>query len=459
MLPNNGSIVIIDDKIEEAMPILKMLSKNNTAYRYYDGPSSLPTTGHEKKAIRVLFLDYNLNVGVVSEDSQVSTIKGIISRIIKPENGPYVIFAWSSSQTCEQSLNKVFEGALSHLGPCDTIVLDKSDYFDSNPEGAYVFKTEKEEQLQNEILNKIREILLLEYYSHWENKVVGISQKIVYESYKVVSGLEGQDRGSEVAEKIIQVLAKIRLEKAIQGADNKLVVASSYYSLNDVFLNHLNIETDSISLNNENSISITHENDSITAISKGKISSWLNINTLKNSSHIGKVFFDNDNSFDTSCLLKDSTLANLEEITRNSEESFGQISVEISPECDFANNKRRFYRIVPGVAISEDWIKERTKKKDLDMVISYKDNKKVAEPKSKLSNNILFLGPYESTEQRKRIYLFLDLAQFKTVPISDKEGNDYIQQKEVLFSLNMLLVQHIKQALAGLIQKIGYPNL
>lgn len=38
-LPKNGSVVIIDDKIEEAFPLMNALAKRGVPYSYYDGKS------------------------------------------------------------------------------------------------------------------------------------------------------------------------------------------------------------------------------------------------------------------------------------------------------------------------------------------------------------------------------------------------------------------------------------
>ena len=36
-LPKNGSIVIVDDQITEALPLMNALAKRGVSYSYYDG--------------------------------------------------------------------------------------------------------------------------------------------------------------------------------------------------------------------------------------------------------------------------------------------------------------------------------------------------------------------------------------------------------------------------------------
>ena len=59
-LPKNGSVVIIDDKIEEAFPLMNALAKRGVPYSYYDGKSK----NYPEKTldnVRIIFLDMHLD--------------------------------------------------------------------------------------------------------------------------------------------------------------------------------------------------------------------------------------------------------------------------------------------------------------------------------------------------------------------------------------------------------------
>lgn len=96
MLPNNGSIVIIDDQIAEARPLFSFLSKENKSFRYFDGRgSSLPIDDEgDKEAVRLIFLDYNLTAGSTGSNN-ISTIMTNLKHLISNNNGPYYILLWS----------------------------------------------------------------------------------------------------------------------------------------------------------------------------------------------------------------------------------------------------------------------------------------------------------------------------------------------------------------------------
>ncbi|MFL9839315.1 hypothetical protein ABS768_17705, partial [Flavobacterium sp. ST-75] len=58
-LPSDGSVIVIDDKISEAIPLIKLLSKKGIATTYYSGKDTeLPLQPLQK--IRLAFVDIQL---------------------------------------------------------------------------------------------------------------------------------------------------------------------------------------------------------------------------------------------------------------------------------------------------------------------------------------------------------------------------------------------------------------
>ena len=57
--PRDGSVLIIDDRVEEALPLLKLLSQGGVACTYYSGKDNeLPERPIQK--IRLAFIDIQL---------------------------------------------------------------------------------------------------------------------------------------------------------------------------------------------------------------------------------------------------------------------------------------------------------------------------------------------------------------------------------------------------------------
>lgn len=462
-LPNNGSIVILDDKYREAEPLIKLLSKNNKSFRYYDGkPENLPSDTIEKEAIRLVFLDYNLTEGTTGSASQASTITANLNRIISEENGPYFILLWSKNKDDAQEFNDDMESAYRrhpHLRPLKIECLNKREYFETTANG-YEFNNDKLEEFQKELEEMLNSIELLEFYSSWENKILLTSQKLIKKTSDVGQGMS--------AKQLVHLLSNINLEQFSRNMRDEQLIVAAYQSLNTVFSSYLNHKIEDIKLNREHFSRISEVDDY--EVNSSRVNSWFNINTIENPSRIGQVFSIASSSFLDDNIIKNNQLRGqfIEIANQNKMENeyFKTVELEISPECDVAQNKRNFYRVIPGMVISESLMKsvfteltnklEQGKKKA--MIYSIKSNGELD------FNNLpqsIFWSPkfeFKANGECFDVFLILDLSQFKTIPIQE-ETRDYFEDKEILFSVNSDLLQSIKNSLANNIQKKGYQSI
>lgn len=464
-LPNNGSIVILDDQYTEAEPLIKLLSKNNKSFRYYDGKSeNLPLENNEKEATRLVFLDYNLTVGTTGSASQVSTIAANLKRIINKENGPYFILLWSKNKYDAEEFNNEMEHIYNrypHLQPLEIKCLNKADYFKTNG-SIYEFNGDKVAEFQEELERMASSIELLEFYSSWENKILLTSQKLINKTSEI---------GEEIsAKQLVHLLSRINLEQFSRNVENEQLIVAAYQSLNTVFSSYLNHKIEDIKLIGECFSEISKIDDY--EVNSSRVNSWFNINTIENPSRIGQVF-----SIDSSAFLDDNIIKNNElrgqfikiaNQKKTGDGYFKTVELEISPECDVAQNKRNFYRVIPGMVISESLMKTildtftstyRLNKDQTNQALIYFF--KNGQPSFKNCPESIFVTPkfeFKANGECFDVFLILDLSQFKTIPIQN-EGKDYLADKEMLFSVNSDLLQSIKNSLANSIQKKGYQHL
>lgn len=466
MLPNNGSIVIIDDQIAEARPLFSFLSKENKSFRYFDGRgSSLPIDDEgDKEAVRLIFLDYNLTAGSTGSNN-ISTIMANLKHLISNNNGPYYILLWSKEKGEQDSegfieeLKHYIPDEICYLLPSGVEYLDKQAYFNYDSENnEYNFKTGKVQELKDRIFEIINGLSLLEFFVKWENQVLLTSQKLVSKTVDI----------TDTARDLAYHLAKVNLEQSTKKLPNEKLISAAYQSLNTVYSTYLNHKVEEIQLDNEEFQKLDSQSSTIS--NKGRINSWLNINTLENPSHIGKVFcetgqFSDINLINGNAEEKDF-LDGVQKLLEDSSDSetyyFKEVILEISPECDFAQNKRNFYRVIPGIFVSEALLqKAASDEKILKDKIRYEKTKKKGWQWN-VSNNILISPQIEykdvSVMKTFNAYLILDLSQFKTVPLKNEE-QDYFEGKDYLFSLNNDMLQWIKNELASNIQKKGYQLL
>ena len=462
-LPNNGSIVILDDKYMEAEPLIKLLSKNNKSFRYYDGkPENYPLPSIEKEAIRLVFLDYNLSEGTTDSVNLVSTITSNLNRIIDKENGPYFILLWSKDKASAQEFNDEMESTYRthpHLRPLKIECLNKKEYFKTTA-GVWEFNNDKVEEFQKELEEMVSSIELLEFYSSWENKILLTSQKLIKKTSDISQGMD--------AKQLVHLLSNINLEQFSKNVEDEQLIVAAYQSLNTVFSSYLNHKIEDIKLSSEHFSKIS-EVDRY-ELNSSRVNSWFNINTIENPSRIGQVFSIASSSFLDYNIIKNNKLRGkfIEIANQNKAENeyFKTVGLEISPECDVAQNKRNFYRVIPGMVISESLMKsvfteltnklEQGKKKA--MIYSIKSNGELD------FNNLpqsIFWSPkfeFKANGECFDVFLILDLSQFKTIPIQE-ETRDCFEDKEMLFSVNSDLLQSIKNSLANNIQKKGYQSI
>lgn len=465
-LPNNGSIVILDDKFMEAEPLIKLLSKNNKSFRYYDGRfENLPLERVEKEATRLVFLDYNLTEGTTGNASQVSTITANLRRIIDKENGPYFILLWSKNKDDAQEFNEdmgeVYEN-YPYLRPLKIECLNKAEYFKTTGSG-YEFNNDKVEEFQKELEELVGSIELLEFYSSWENKILLTSQKLIKKTSEVGEGIS--------AKQLVHLLSHINLEQFSKNVGDEQLIVAAYQSLNTVLSSYLNHKIEDIKLSSDHFSEISLENNY--EVNSSRVNSWFNINTIDNPSRIGQVFcIDNGTFLDYNIVKRERMRGRFikvatEKMTR--EDYFKTVCLEISPECDVAQNKREFYRVIPGMVISESLMKTifetftntnrlNRDQKNQALIYFFKNNGQLSFNKYPES---IFVTPkfeFKANGECFDVFLILDLSQFKTIPIQN-ESNDYLADKEMIFSVNSDLLQSIKNSLANNIQKKGYQHL
>ncbi len=127
--PSDGSVVIIDDVVDDALPLIQLLSQRGIATTYYSGRSDndLPEIPIQK--IRYAFVDIQL-FPAGDANSYAQNIKRLLERIIPINNGPYILMIWS---TVEWIHADAVEALVSmdnfERRPTEIVRLQKASYF------------------------------------------------------------------------------------------------------------------------------------------------------------------------------------------------------------------------------------------------------------------------------------------------------------------------------------------
>lgn len=171
ILPINGRIVIIDNSIEQALPLMKEFGKSRLSYSYYDGtPENLPQEGSNID-VRLVFLDINLIDDSVHPIQQLySMVYAVMNRLIGQRNFPYMLVCWSRNTDEYNQIIERLNHDLENRKPICSIPLQKSDYFTLEGKPTEEFE-ERIEKLFERISNALKPHTSFCNLLLWENHI------------------------------------------------------------------------------------------------------------------------------------------------------------------------------------------------------------------------------------------------------------------------------------------------
>ena len=229
LIPSNGRIVIVDDKLEQALPLFTTLSKDKIPFTYHsEDPSQLPSTPYDN--IRLLFLDINLTDGV-NEHAIASQLQSTLKRLVK-ENSTYILAVWSIRENeYEELLTDLFNNRLPKLRPLVKISLSKSELFTINVDTG-IYEPDPSIDLVFEInkrLNKeLAKVDSLKVMIEFENLVNNCSCSVVTDFSNIV---EKDEYWSDNIKHIFFKMAHAQLGKNILKATEKQILQAALKTL------------------------------------------------------------------------------------------------------------------------------------------------------------------------------------------------------------------------------------
>jgi hypothetical protein len=340
MITGNPKVIVIDDDLSEASPLLQALAKRKIAYLYFDGSiENLP----EKplSGIRLLFLDIVLGTEGVPDKIKASAISSRVQRLIKMNAPPYFIVFWTKH---DEVITLVLDNLKSvNIAPVGYLNFDKITSFDS-------------ENVVSDILARIdmnfSDLGAFSYFLDWENS---IEQTIADFSDEFFASIPKDDDAAIWSKNVLSSLGKLAL--AYTGLDK---LKNNSDDLKDAFLMLTGSFCDSIQKNIKIKAQITklpllNQNLSLELLAKLNTSLFFDFYPPQDIS-FGNVFIvPNPTRYFINSLEKNI-------FTKGNAPPRGTkiIGVIITPSCDLACNKFLFYgnkkylRILYGMAIPVD---------------------------------------------------------------------------------------------------------
>lgn len=383
----NGRIVIIDDKIGEVRPLFSIFAKNGIPFIYISGDDKeeLPCV-EANYDCRFLFLDLNLT-SVTSEKNVISVIYPLINSLIQNENHPYILIIWSKKDgSYLDQVNELFDKHLSKKKPILQLNLQKADYFTLKEDGSgdYEAVVNCLDKLLDKFISELKKIDSLELLIDYEN----ITNKSISEIFSELFNLTLEDSDRNLALKnIYYKLASAFLGKTL--LKDKDSVSKATFDVLNLLLedsNEKNIysfyKTEVIEYFEEpatfdiKKVSILNNKLLLGSVSINKLipgTIFSNINE-KVKNDIMRRVFDSNSIIDLYCekfiINKTLFLDNKGNINAEYQSDFTQywqgiflkelsseanyIELEISPICDFSQDKIVYHRILQGLIIKNN---------------------------------------------------------------------------------------------------------
>lgn len=464
-LKNCNKVVVIDDQINEALPLIKLLSGTGANTLYYSGvPEEMP----EKPlaGVRLVFCDLRFSTTTDSK-SIISNVLAMLRRIISENNGPYILMVWSTHQ--DEYIDDL-KTALSEekTAPEFVLTLEKASYFESKSTMSGIqsdIYTELEdadldvsdEQIVKEIIKRnltpsdsVIHVVRPNALKEISDKLAGeLSKAQLFHLFVLWEGTIGNsavqtvntmygEMGSFSLDKKLRAmffyLAYNRLEQRIDSATPKEKFWAAIDSLNDLFPYFYNDNIHGLSTDPFDVESIQHLAE-IKNISCAKFNHWKIISNATKDRRPGNVFYDTTKQFEPHGLINKKKITNDNPYSKLSQQILNNKDIEyflvdVSSECDIAQGKIYVSRCVPGVMMPQEHY-DKLKAENL-----------LGEPDYILKSPVISF-------KETNYYLIFNLNQLSYIDM------DKLYELEFAFSLTEQFSIHIKQKAATCISKHG----
>lgn len=91
-----AKVLLVDDTLEEALPVIKACAKKGIPVAYFDGNiNDLPADSEKLSGVRLAILDMDLVGAGDTDENKVSTLIARLQAILDTHNGLYTMIAWT----------------------------------------------------------------------------------------------------------------------------------------------------------------------------------------------------------------------------------------------------------------------------------------------------------------------------------------------------------------------------
>lgn len=422
--PKDSRVVVIDNEPKEVIYLIRALSRHGISVTYLSGKKEeLPEKPFSD--VRMIFLDLVLEgVPLGDNKSIVSTLISVLSRIVeKGRSGPFILAIWTKHP---EKIKKVQRALIKESYQPFAIDLQKDEFFDFEGEQK-LEDSEMFKKIEKKIQDKLQNIGIFDILLLWENLVHNSSATIVNEFSKLIisDGKWDAEKWDKEMKNIFHKLAEAKAGKTLNTNSSQEVLKHALFTFDGIFLDTLE---KNIYKEQYNQMDFSFLQNGVGKDIKGKINSRL----LLDTSELDKLYPGNVYKIDEKDHINDNLTCSDTEIEEIKNESIPVI-IEVSPLCDFAQNKMKLSRIVKGFLCP------------IEVQI---DGTTIQICKKKLKNSAYFHYISPVIEYNEKFYrLVIDFRHFSAKSIAEMNENTPIfrLRKDTLIYIQTKLSSHINR--------------
>ena len=377
IIPINGRIAIVDDRPKEALPLIRFLSHNNIPYVYIKGDDLEYMPQQPENDIRVLFFDLNLVGGQAVSYKQVkSTLINTFTRLIAPNNYPYVLIYWSKQEKeYDEIITEAFDNELKDRKPIAIKSFPKTFFFPDFDEEEHPNNIDLFEELKK----AIQGIPAYSYLMQWENIAHCSTDELLKEVFPNTEPKEWEN----VTSAIINSLGQSYIGQHFSDASSEEKIKASLLALNLVFIDSMDNHIGKCNISNPLELSSNNLDKQKIEELKTTLNHKLLVYTSPTNicepgvviqySNTAKDYFEQflhkvlsvfSIKHEILCktpdildsLLKKEVSNRIKQIKQEIQQTWLKIGVVVTPSCDFAQKKKICDRVVQGVMIEARFI-------------------------------------------------------------------------------------------------------
>jgi len=417
------SVLIIDDKEEEINNLRNLLEEKDIWVTYFNPPkekqeiNSIPVVFRNRK---LLFLDLRIDETKQTIDNISVIIRPLLQKIISKDFGSYGIVMWTKHDNHIMEFKSKIQNDINEYQlPLFVIQMDKSKYL---KEGFDNILNDLEEKLQNSTAAN--------FFINWSNLIQKGKDKAISSIFELVPDYQKQDKNLEfLLFKMAQNYTGIPFDKIDK---NYPLSVDAIKAFNDLLIYEINALSKPLDIFKEKNKILFNREDGNNTLPNTKINKVGDELVILFSKLNSKLLIDEVN------IQQDKIIpGNVYEIKDkgsklmlpNLPDGAVPVVIEMTPPCDFSNNKTVYPRVVSGYI------------KDVDFSNSPKGEKLYKE-----------LWPVKLTSKDKPQIIVFDFSMLGFIEEEDlKDSSKY----ELLFRVKDKLFADILQKMSSYSARLG----